>query len=88
MAVSPATRVEVPQEVLDVVRDDEELWNTMPAAEMQKYARQYVATRGKRVVAAAPTHRALRRQLQEQGIQTACISYMEDPDDVIVYLLR
>ena len=85
MALPPAKRVEVPQEVLDVVRDDEQVWNTMSAEEMLRYAGQFVATRGGRVVAAAATDEELRHQLAEQGSPVVCTKHVEDPRLVIIY---
>jgi len=74
MSVPPAKKVEIPQQVLDLIHDDEELFRSMPPQEMAKYGGKWIATKSKQVVAAAGTLGELYRQpLQEPraGTQTS-----------------
>jgi len=85
MSLPPAKKVEIPQELLDLVHDDEELFRSMSPKEMAKYGGKWIATRDRRVVAVARSPAELYRQLAQMGIEVACISFIEDPDHVVIY---
>jgi len=88
MSVPPAKKVEIPQQVLDLIHDDEELFRSMPPQEMAKYGGKWIATKSKQVVAAAGTLGELYRQLDAKGLRPACITYIEDPNYVVIYALH
>jgi len=88
MSVPPAKKVEVPQELLNLIRDDEDLLRSMSPKEMAKYGGQWIATRNKQVVAVADSLGKLYRQLAQIGIEVACISFIEDPDHVVIYTVH
>ena len=88
MSLPPAKRVEIPQELLDLIHDDEELFRSMSPQEMAKYGGKWIATKSKQVVAVADSLGELYRQLDAKRLRPACISYIEDPNYVVIYALR
>jgi len=87
-SVPPAKKVEVPQDLLNLIRDDEDLFRSMPPEEMAKYGDKWIATRNKQVVVAADSLGELYRQLAQIGIEVACISFIEDPNHVVIYAVH
>jgi len=83
-----AKRVEIPQDLLDLIHDDEELFRSMSPQEMAKYGGKWIATKDKQVVAVADSLGELYRQIDAKRLRPACISYIEDPDYVVIYALR
>lgn len=88
MGLPPAKRVEIPQDLLDLIHDDEEWFRSTPPEEIAKYGGKWIATKSKRVVAVADSLGKLYRQLDAQGLRPACISYIEDPSYVVIYALH
>jgi len=88
MSLPPAKKVEVPQDLLVLIHDDEELFQSMSPQEMAKYGGKWIATKGKQVVAAADSLGELYRQLEASRLRPACISYIEDPSHVVIYALH
>ena len=88
MSLPPAKRVEVPQELLDLIHDDEELFRSMSPQEMAQYGGKWIATKSKQVVAVADSLGKLYRQLNAKRLRPACISYIEDPNYVVIYALH
>ena len=78
MGLPSAKKVEVPQDLLDLIHDDEELFRSMSPEEMTKYGARWIATKGKQVVAVADSLGELYRQLDARGLRPACISYCDD----------
>lgn len=85
MSVPPAKRVEIPQEWLEEIHADEEFFCNVTAEEMAQYGGKWIATKGGKVVAFAPTLAELDDQLMQMGIRSACTSFIEDPDYVYIY---
>ena len=88
MSLPPAKRVEVPQELLDLIHDDEELFRSMSPQEMAQYGGKWIATKSKQVVAVADSLGKLYHQLNAKRLRPACISYIEDPNYVVIYALH
>jgi len=88
MSMPLAKRVEIPQDLLDLIHDDEELFRSMSPQEMAKYGGKWIATKDKQVVAVADSLGELYRQIDAKRLRPACISYIEDPDYVVIYALR
>jgi hypothetical protein len=88
MSLPLAKRVEIPQDLLNLIHDDEELFRSMSPQEMAKYGGKWIATKDKQVVAVARSSAELYRQLAQRGIEVACISFIEDPDHVVIYALH
>lgn len=88
MSLPPAKKVEVPQELLNLIRDDEDLFRSMSPAEMAQYGGKWIATKHKQVVAVADSLGELYCQLAQIGIEVACISFIEDPNHVVIYAVR
>jgi len=88
MSLPPAKRVEISQDLLDLIHDDEELFRSMSPQEMAKYGGKWIATKSKQVVAVADSLGELYRQLDAKRLRPACISYIEDPNYVVIYALR
>jgi hypothetical protein len=88
MSLPLAKKVEIPQDLLDLIRDDEELFRSMSSQEMAKYGGKWIATKGKQVVAAADSLSKLYRELDAKKLRPACISYIEDPSYVVIYALH
>jgi hypothetical protein len=88
MSLLPAKRVEISQELMDLIHDDEELFRSMSPQEMAKYGGKWIATKARQVVAVADSLGGLYRQLDANGLRPACISYIEDPNYVVIYALH
>ncbi|MFQ6093981.1 MAG: DUF5678 domain-containing protein [bacterium] len=88
MSLPPAKKVKIPPNVLDLIRDDEELFRSMSPQEMAKYGGKWIATKGKQVIASADSLGKLYRQLDAKKLRPACISYIEDPSYVVIYALH
>lgn len=88
MSLPPAKKVEIPQELLDLIHDDEELFRSMSPQEMTKYGGKWIATKGKQVVAIANSLGKLYRQLDAKQLRPVCISYIEDPSYVVIYAVH
>ena len=69
MSLPPAKRVEVPQELLDLIHDDEELFRSMSPQEMAQYGGKWIATKSKQVVAVADSLGKLYRQLNAKRLR-------------------
>ena len=85
MSLPPAKKVEIPQDLLDLIHDDEELFRSMSPQEMAKYGGNWIATKDRQVVAVADSLGKLYRQLDAKRLRPACISYIEDPSYVVIY---
>ena len=88
MAVPQARRIDVPQEVRDLLRDDEEFFRTVSLRELSPYAGKWIAVKGRRVVAAANTMERLHRKLKEEKLTLVSISYREDPRYLVIYAVH
>ena len=88
MSLPPAKRVEISQDLLDLIHDDEELFRSMSPQEMAQYGGKWIATKSKQVVAVADSLGKLYRQLNAKRLRPACISYIEDPNYVVIYALH
>jgi hypothetical protein len=60
----------------------------MSPQEMAKYGGKWIATKSKQVVAVADSLGELYRQLDAKRLRPACISYIEDPNYVVIYALH
>ena len=66
----------------------EEHWlGTWSYAERKSYARQYVAIKGKQVVAASRSLATVNRILDEERLRLVLIAHIADPDAGIIYAL-
>ncbi|MFQ5854278.1 MAG: DUF5678 domain-containing protein [Anaerolineae bacterium] len=88
MSLPPAKKVEISQVLLDLIHDDEELFQSMSPQEMAKYGGKWIATKSKQVVAVADSLGKLYRQLDAKKLRPACVSYIEDPSFVVIYALH
>ena len=50
MSLPLAKRVEIPQDLLNLIHDDEELFRSMSPQEMAKYGGKWIATKDKQVM--------------------------------------
>ena len=50
MGLPPAQKVELTQDVLDLIHDDQDVFRSMSPQEMAKYGGKWIATKSKQVV--------------------------------------
>ncbi len=67
------------------LRTEERWLGSWSYTDHKKYARQYVAIKGRQVVAADRSLAAVHRVLDEQGLKPVLIAHIEDPDVGIIY---
>ena len=87
MALPPANKVDILQDVLDRIHDDEDLFRSMSPQDMAKCGGKWIATKSRQVVAVADFLSEVYRQLGARRLRPACISYIEDPSFVVIYAL-
>ncbi len=67
------------------LRVEEQWLDSWSYADHKRYARQYVAIKGRQIVAADRSLAVVHRVLDEQDLKPVLIAFIEDPDEAIIY---
>ncbi len=87
MVKAPVKVESIAPELLELIGEEHQAWrNALPAEELARYGRKYIATRKKQIVGASKSLEELYRQLESLGLRGRClIEYIEEPDAVVIY---
>ena len=87
MVKAPVKVESIAPELLELIGEEHQAWrNALPAEELARYGRKYIATRKKQIVGASKSLEELYRQLESLGLRGRClIEYIEEPNAVVIY---
>lgn len=87
MVKAPVKVESIAPELLELIGEEHQAWrNALPAEELARYGRKYIATRKKQIVGASKSLAELYRQLESLGLRGRClIEYIEEPNAVLIY---
>ncbi len=87
MVKAPVKVESIAPELLELIGEEHQAWrNALPAEELARYGRKYIATRKKQIVGASKSLEELYRQLESLGLRGRClIEYIEEPNAVLIY---